>query len=219
MNPAVSAPSPRGAEVAEHRLEPGRGAVSQIADGAAGEPRQIGHQRRSKVGHQAAQRLDEGPVAFRQLSRPLDRRLAVARAQDQERILAEERIPSDVLAAFHAFQEKRVVRVLGDLQERRDRREQVGDDLLAHRHERAAPGQLLELVERCDLHMAISTTFNAEAAEHAEKNRSSSALSGLSALDRCAAHVVNSSSRLIAASRITFADGQTPVHHSNCWRA
>ena len=137
----------RRAQIPEHRLEPGRRAVSEIADRAAGKPREIGHERRSEVGHQTAQRLHEGPIAFRQLPRPLDGLLAVARPEDEERILAQERIPADVLAAFHAFQEKRVVRVLGDFQERRDRREEVGHDLLDHRHERAAPGQLLEFVE------------------------------------------------------------------------
>ena len=57
--------------------------------------------------------------------------LAVAAAQDQKRILAEERVAADVLAAFDALEQKRVVGVLGDLQERRDRRQQVGHDLLA----------------------------------------------------------------------------------------
>ena len=40
------------AEVAEHRLEPGRGAVAEIADRAAGEARQIGNERRPEIGHQ-----------------------------------------------------------------------------------------------------------------------------------------------------------------------
>ena len=59
-------------------------------------------------------------------------------ADDQERILAEERVAADVLAALDALEQERVVGVLGDFQERRDRRQQVGDDLLADRHERAA---------------------------------------------------------------------------------
>ena len=84
--------------------------------------------------------------------RALDRGLAAARAQDQKRILAEERIPADVLAAFDAFEQERVVGVLGDLEERRHRRQQVGDDLLADRHERAAPRQFLEFFKRRDLH-------------------------------------------------------------------
>ena len=71
-----------------------------------------------------------------------------ARPQDQERILAEERIARDPLAAFDALEQERVVGVLGDLQERGDRRQQVRDDLLDHRHERAAPRQLHELFER-----------------------------------------------------------------------
>ena len=52
------------AEVAEHRLEPGRGAVAEIADRATREPRQIRHERRAEVGHQPPQRVDEGPVAL-----------------------------------------------------------------------------------------------------------------------------------------------------------
>ena len=40
------------AEIAEHRLEPGCRAVAEIADRAAGEARELGHERRSEVGHQ-----------------------------------------------------------------------------------------------------------------------------------------------------------------------
>ena len=47
------------AEVAEHRLEPRGGAVAEIADGAAREPRQVRDERRPEIGHQAAQRVDE----------------------------------------------------------------------------------------------------------------------------------------------------------------
>ena len=144
----------RRAEIAEHRLEPGRRAVAEIADRAAGEARQIGHERRPEVGHQPPQRLDERPLALRRHAAALDRRLAVPRAQDQERILAEERVAADVLAAFDAFEQERVVGVLGDLQERRHRRQQIGDDLLADRHERAAPRQFLELFKRRDFHRA-----------------------------------------------------------------
>jgi hypothetical protein len=36
----------RGAQIAQHRLEPGRRAVSEIPHRAAGEPRQIGDERR-----------------------------------------------------------------------------------------------------------------------------------------------------------------------------
>ena len=78
----------------------------------------------------------------------LDDRLAAARPQDQERILAEERVAADLLAALDRLEQERVVGVLGDLEERRHRRQQVGDDLLVDRHERAALGQLLEFLER-----------------------------------------------------------------------
>ena len=41
------------------RLEPGGGVVAQVADGAAGEARQAGHERRLEAVHQLAQRVDE----------------------------------------------------------------------------------------------------------------------------------------------------------------
>ena len=77
-------------------------------------------------------------------------------AQHQERILAEERVARDLLAAFDALEQERVVGVLGDLEERRHRRQQVRDDLLDHRHERAAPRQLHELFEGRLLHAVSS---------------------------------------------------------------
>ena len=70
------------------------------------------------------------------------------RAQDEERVLAEERIARDLLAAFDALEQERVVGVLGDLEEGGDRGQQVGNDLLDDRHEGAPPRQLHELVER-----------------------------------------------------------------------
>ena len=81
-------------------------------------------------------------------ARAIHDRLAVARAQDQERVLAEEGIARDLLAAFHALEQERVVGVLGNLEKGGHRRQQVRHDLLHDRHERAAPRQLHELVER-----------------------------------------------------------------------
>ena len=144
----------RRAEVAEHRLEPRRRAVAEIADRPAREARQLRHERRPEVGHQTPQRLDERPLALGRHAAAIHRRLAVARAQDEERILAEERVAPDVLAALDAFEEEGVVGVLGDLQERGHRRQEIGDDLLAHGDERAAPRQLLEFVKRGDFHRA-----------------------------------------------------------------
>ena len=91
-------------------------------------------------------RLVRTPACSSVVSPPRPRRI-------EERILAEERVASDVLAAFHALEQERVVGVLGDLQKRRDRRQQVRHDLAPHRHERAAPRQLHELVERRLLHV------------------------------------------------------------------
>ena len=79
-------------------------------------------------------------------------RLAAARAQYEERVLAEERVARDALAALDALEQERVVGVFGDLEECRDRRQQVGDDLLHDRHERAAARQLHEFFESRLLH-------------------------------------------------------------------
>jgi hypothetical protein len=67
-------------------------------------------------------------------------------AEDEERVLAEERVTRHALAAFDALEKERVIGVFGDLQERGHRGEQVGDDFLHHRHERAALGQVDEFV-------------------------------------------------------------------------
>ena len=139
-------------QVAEHRLEPRRGAIPQIAHRPTREARQIRHGRRPEIGHQAAERVEEWPVRFGQRAAALDRRAAAPGAQDQKRVLAEERIPADVLSALDAFEQECVVGILGDLQKRRDGSQQIGHQLLADRHERAAPGQFLELLKRRDVH-------------------------------------------------------------------
>ena len=46
--------------------------------------------------------------------------------------------------------------MLRDFQERRDRRQHVGDDLLVDRHERSPLRQFLELFERRHVHMLIT---------------------------------------------------------------
>ena len=81
--------------------------------------------------------------------------LAVPRPQHEEGILAEEAVAGDALAAFDALQQEGVVGVLGDLEERRRRRQQVGEDLLVDGHERAARRQLREFFERRLLHTDV----------------------------------------------------------------
>jgi len=129
------------------RLEPRGGVVAEISDGAAREPRQPGDERRVEARHQLAQRRDERLVGTGRLSRAVEDRRAVARAKDEKRILAEERIAADVLAALDGFEQERIVRVLGDLEERRHRRQQVRHDLLVDGDERPALRQLLEFLE------------------------------------------------------------------------
>ena len=134
------------------RLEPGRGVVAEVADRAAGEARQPGHERRLKAVHQLAQRVDERRLHVARDALLFDHGLAVAALQDQERVLAEERVTADVLAALDAFEQERVIGMLGNLQEGRHRRQQVRHQLLAHGHERRALGQVHELFKRRLLH-------------------------------------------------------------------
>ena len=91
-------------------------------------------------------------------------RLAVARPQHEEGILAEEAVAGDPLAAFDALEQERVVGVLGDLEEGRRRRQQVGEDLLVDGHERAARRQLRELFERRLLHTDVPASVLARPA-------------------------------------------------------
>jgi hypothetical protein len=87
---------------------------------------------------------------------PDEGRDAAAGLEDEKRILSEERVPRHALAAFDALEEEGVVGVFGDLQKRRHRGEQIRDDLLHHRHERAAARQFHEFFERRLLHVCIS---------------------------------------------------------------
>ena len=190
MNPASSRSSGASPGARRGRLEPRRGVVAEVADRAAGEARQPRHERRLEAVHQLAQRVDERLVGVGRHAGLLDHRLAVAAAQNQERILAEERIAPDVLAAFDALEQERVIGMLGDLQERRHRRQQIGDQLLAPpaRTWPASPGP-----------RTLRT--------------SSASLSILCAF--CDVRVIVAS-RASAASRITRSAGRRPVHHSNC---
>ena len=138
------------------RLEPRGRVVAEISDGSAGEPRQLGHERRAEVRHHLAQHVDELLGFLGRHARLLDDRLAVARAKHDERILAEERVPADVLAAFDAFEQERIVGVFGNPQERRHRRQEIGHELLDDRHERASLRQLGECFERCLFHKSRS---------------------------------------------------------------
>ncbi len=170
MNPASSSVSGSAVPLVRHgafsqasrerRFEHGRGVVADEADRAAGEARQARDERRLELRHQSPQAADERLVGLAGDAGSIDDRASAALAQDQKRILPEEGIARDLLAALDALEEKRVVGVLRDLQKRRHRRQQVGDDLLDHRHERSAPRQLDELLERCLLHacpLAVAT--------------------------------------------------------------
>ncbi len=162
MKPAAGCDSfNAGARRQRHRFEPGSGVVPEEAHRAAGEPRQTRYRRRPVVRHQAPKRGHQRLVERRCHAAALDRRTAAdVRAQDQERVLAEEGVPADVLAALHALEQEGVVGVPGDLQKGRDRRQQVGHDLLADRHERALGRQRLEFLERGRSHASPAIRCN-----------------------------------------------------------
>ena len=181
-------------------LKPRRGFVAEVSDRATGEARQPGHERRLKAVHQLAQGVDERLVGVGGHAGALHHRLPVAAAQDQERILAEKRIAPDVLAALDALEEERVIGMLGHLEERRHRRQQVGHQFLHHRHKRGPLGEVHELFKR----RLLQRRF---------------ALCAICAFRRCASRYGETSvafNRASAASRITRSAGRWPVHHSNC---
>ena len=114
----------RGPRRERYRLEPGRGVVAQEADRAAGETWKPWHGRRLEVRHQAAQRRNERFGQLAGHASLLDRRRAVTSgAQHEKRILPEERVTPEVLSALDALEQERVIRVPGDLQEGRHRRQ------------------------------------------------------------------------------------------------
>ena len=175
MNPASSSAPAASVQPARVHASASAGSkhrarvVADEADGAAGEPRQAGHERRAELGHQAARDVDERFIGLGRDPRPIDHRAAASRAQHEERVLAEKRIARDLFAAFDRLEQERVVGVLGDLQKRRHRRQQVGHDLADHRHERAAPGQFDELFVGRLLH-ARTPVFHPAAASVASRN-------------------------------------------------
>ena len=75
MNPASSRSSGAVAGARRGRLEPRRGVVAEIADGAAGEARQAGHERRLEAVHQLAQGVDERLLGVGRHAGLLDHRL------------------------------------------------------------------------------------------------------------------------------------------------
>ena len=131
----------------QDRLERRRGVVADDADGAARETRQAGNVRRPEFGHEPPRRLHERLVAFRGDAAPVDDGLAAACFQDEERVLAEERVSRHAFATLDALEQERIVGVFGDLEECRDRREQVSDDLFHDRYERTAARELHEFFE------------------------------------------------------------------------
>lgn len=71
------------------RLEPRRGVVAQIANGAASKSGQLRNERRTEVGHHAAQHVDEGLSLLGRHAGTFHNRPPGARSQHDERIFAQ----------------------------------------------------------------------------------------------------------------------------------
>ena len=128
-------------------LERPHGVVAEIADGAADEAGQTRKRHRAARTEQALQ-LDQGVVGGASLHRPvrgfhLD--LVTADPQHTDGLGAEEAEPTPALPALHALEEEAVWAAM-DLQERRDRRLQVGEDLPADRNEVTLLGEGVEIL-------------------------------------------------------------------------
>ena len=137
-----------------HRLEPRGRVVAEIADGAAGESRELGNERRGEVGHRPAQHVDELPGRLRRDARFVDDGFAIASPEHDERVFSEKGVSADVLSAFDALEQEGVVGVLGDAQERGYRCQQIGDELLHNGHEGAPLRELGKRLEGGLLHSA-----------------------------------------------------------------
>src|SRR5262245_8393801 len=133
-------------------LEGADGVVTQIADEPAGEARQPAHRHRS-IALQHVMHRDER-IADRAGDKRAVRRAVVQHAvlapQHALRRAAEKAVAGPLLAAFDALEQERIAAAV-DLQERRDRRLEVGEDLAVDRHQIALRGQRAELVELRDV--------------------------------------------------------------------
>src|SRR5262245_56750733 len=98
------------------------------------------------------QGIDEWPFACR--DRTVSRNFGPPppSPQDQKWVASQKRVAADVLATLDAFEEKRVLGAVRDFEEGGHRRQEIGNELLAHRHECAALGAIPELFKGCELH-------------------------------------------------------------------
>ena len=162
----------RGPDPFERRFEPTRRVVSQESHCPTRESRETGHERRLVVAHHGAEPVDKRARCAGGDAVLFGDGDAVPGPEHEERILAEEGVPGYVLSPFDTLEEERVIRVLSDFQKRGQRRQQVGPDLLADRHERATRGQLLKRLERGVAHAPRSSTWAPSAARAAVLNSS-----------------------------------------------
>ena len=130
-------------------LERARHVVADVADRTTGEAGQTGDGDRPVFGQERLQRTER--IGRRVPHRPAPRRLDLdrpaPRAEDARGLRPEEAVPAPLLTPLDALQEE-AVRAAMDLEERRHRRFEVGEDLAAHGDQVALAGELAEVGAR-----------------------------------------------------------------------
>ena len=130
-------------------LDQPHGVVAHVADDAGGDRRQVGRQLDARLGQQGAQRfqrrqlvdLEGGQIGLRT---PVDLGLAAEGAPDDIRGDADDRVASAHGAALHRFQQAADGLPVAQLQRRRHRRLEVGDQPRPHHLGRALAIALAE---------------------------------------------------------------------------
>ncbi len=118
--------------------------VSEIADRAADQRGQAGHADGTVAGREPAEKLDGIFGGTADAAAGLDGAIGATSAEDFFGIRSGEGVAGDVLAAFDAFEEKRIFCAVGDAQMRADGREQVGGEGVVDRDEIALAGEARE---------------------------------------------------------------------------
>ena len=130
-------------------LERARHVVADVAHRATGEAGQAGHGDRPVLGEERLQRTER--IGGRPPHRPAPRRLDLdrpaPRAEDAGGLGPEEAVPAPLLTPLDALEEE-AVRAAMDLEEGRDGRLEVGEDLAADGDQVALAGEVPEVGAR-----------------------------------------------------------------------
>jgi hypothetical protein len=147
-------------------LEQADGVVGEVANGAAGETRQIGNVGRARSDTRA-DRGQEIAVYGLAASGTIFVKPGGMRFEGRQRVSSQERVAGEPFAAGHAFQQERARRSRADGAERGDGRHEVAGHLAEDGHQAAGGGETVVLVEahrphEADLRAASTSSTRAK---------------------------------------------------------